>query len=238
MDFELDDEWYDQLAERYDEEFCYEAGYFQELKPYNTEYNSYYDLPRNSLVIQYGGAFYPFHNGHKEILESAIHWLDNNISNNIFSRGNPVKKYVILHVDHKDYRNSKTTVDEVLLRKDFEDALVEFEKDFNYNTWKLMVIFEDNIENSCSRNFTRLYKELFDRNNRTYFLCGGDRANYALTFKDEGYCIVSGRDDHPNFHKYKNALRNDKIIFIDGNNKTSSTDVRNKSIQLFWALAI
>ena len=213
------DSWYQTLCDRYGEEFCRIAGYFEETKPWTETYQEVFDLPTDSFVIQISGAFHPFHRGHLEMIDVAVQ------ATAIRRAWSSMPLYVVVHADHSEYRNSKGTYDHEEFIRSF-DILSEL-KDRMGLTWQ--VILEDDMPNGCSRNFTRLYSELESRNNAVWFLCGGDRANFALTFMDSGRCIVSGRDQSPIYQKYRylDRLRSE-ITFVPGNNLLSSTEIRNK----------
>lgn len=205
--------WYAELEAKYGYEFCANAGYFPELKEFD---GSYYEcinnLPFDTNIIQFSGAFHPFHEGHLDMLKNAIDFLGE------------MNGTVVIHVDHKEYRESKGVCNKMMTL----DGLNLLHNFFPYKGWDWFLVGEDNMPNGASRNFTRLYSELSDMNHNVYFLCGGDRANYSLTFIDKGYCIISGRDDAPmyNIMKYRNFNRRDRIKFVKGNNPTSSTNKR------------
>jgi nicotinic acid mononucleotide adenylyltransferase len=217
----ITDPWYKKLETQYGYDFCVHAGYFEEDRPwtdiYGHSYNATFNLPESTTVIQMSGAFYPFHEGHLSIIKQAIDAVCEN---------DPVLPIgvVVIHVDHKRYRESKGSYDEEQFKKSFE-LLADF---FPYKGFIYKLIFEDDMFLSCSRNFTRLYSELLNKNNNVIFLCGGDRASFALTFKDDGKCIVAGRDSSIEFTKYRSLLESDRCIFINGNEKISSTQIRNK----------
>ena len=205
------DHWYQKLADRYGEEFCRIAGYFDETKSFTQSYVDVFDLPKNRDVIQFSGAFYPFHEGHLEMVENAV-----NHTRNLLDWGN--KPFVVIHADHSEYRQSKGNYSEEKFLESFEIM----------NTLGIdwMLVKEDLMPDGCSRNFTRLYEELWKRNYTVAFLCGGDRANFALTFIDDGYCIVSGRDESEMYKKY-DYLCDGRIQFIEGNHPASSTAIRD-----------
>ena len=211
----IDEPWYEKLEDRYGTEFCYKAGYFDETQPFNHRYSDYFDLPEDSTVILYPGAFFPFHGGHLECLRNAIRGII------------PVKPLVVvLLCDHTEYLRKKDA------EYPIQDARDTIENLLGPLGIKYVTIFEDLIENNCSRNFTRLYQELLDNDNDVTFLFGGDHGNYALTTIDEGKTIISGRDPHPNYQKYKylDKARNCAITFVPGNNTLSSTKIRNGNV--------
>lgn len=220
-DLNCNDPWYQQLERKYGYELCVEAGYFMESKPWRGSYNDIANLPELTTVIQYSGAFYPFHEGHLETIKKAIDRIVPTAETK--ESWDDIKAYVVIHIDNHDYRSSKGKFDEDNFKNSFKllDTLLP------YKGFHACLVFEDNMENGCSRNFTRLYQELIDRRNYVYFLCGGDRANFALTFIDDGHCIVAGRSDSPVYKIYKHKLEPNGHWFLDGNNLTSSTMIRN-----------
>lgn len=209
--------WYKPLAERYGEEFCRIAGYFEETKPFVGNYRDVFDLPERKTVIQFSGAFHPFHDGHLSIVLAAVKCVKKRTTRDI---------HVIIHADHAEYRHSKGSYDEEAFLKSF-DIL-------NGHGIEWTLVREDLMPEGCSRNFTRLYTELWANYNDVYFLSGGDRANYALTFLEHGQCIIAGRDDHFMYNRYKDvrfantkSKMPNRVIFLEGNNKISSTQIRN-----------
>ena len=201
---DINEPWYHEIQKLFGFEFAIKAGYFKEDKDFNFNYYDNFELPNNKIVIQMSGAFHPFHKGHFEIAMSAYNKLiaDGYLSKDIV---------LVIHEDHDTYKKSKGDYN-----KSNDYSLIK-------NHITTFVVTESSIDNNCSRNFTRLYSELLINNKKVYFLCGGDRANFSLSFLHKGNCIVSGRDDSENYNKYKNLKG---IIFIDGNNPISSSNIR------------
>lgn len=209
---QINDPWYVGLAEKYGASFAELAGYFEEDLPYTTQYSDFYDLPQNTTVVQFSGAFYPFHEGHWKNIEDAVNVLSKDTSNGI----------AIIHADHNSYRASKGSVCEKMVN----DSLHQNRSPLP-NGWSVLVVDENDIPNNCSRNFTRLYEELESLGNRVVFICGGDRANFALTFVESGECLVVGRSDHPNFEEFKQRLQqNERIGFVERVDGFSSSNIR------------
>lgn len=210
--------FYSYLEQVYGKDFCTKAGYFHETKEWdnNVKYFDHANLPDGKTVIQFSGAFYPLHEGHIEIIQKAYQKVKSLKHKKIC---------VVLHVDHREYRESKGEYSESL----FASALVEQLTKLIHNNGKpidVRVVMEDHLPNGCSRNFTRLYNELALYNDNVYFLAGGDRANYALTFIDRGKCIVVGRETSENFQKYRFLSNKPDIHFIGGVNPMSSSAIR------------
>lgn len=210
------DLWYQKLAERYGEEFCRIAGFFDETKPFEGSYRDLFELPKFQQVIQFSGAFHPFHEGHLSIVLSAVDYI---------KRWHDSKCHVVIHADHAEYRHSKGVYEDEAFLKAF-DIL-------NGHDFDWTIVHEDKMPNGCSRNFTRLYYELWENHNKVWFLSGGDRANYALTFIETGNCIIAGREDHLMYNRYKDikfALTTPsappRVVFLPGNHPASSTEIR------------
>jgi hypothetical protein len=215
----INDEWYNDLVKRYGEKFIIKAGYFEEDYPYNQNYKEY--AVKNEPVIYYPGAFYPFHEGHLTNIINAIDSKFNNVSSGT----------VIVHFDHSSYFTSKFRFSSEM-KLLYEEGINYLKRSFPYKNWKLSIIFEDSFKNGCSRNFTRAYADLYAENKDIYFLCGGDRAAFSLTFIDKGNCIVVGRSNHPDYIFFKQFyLVNDRITFIYRNDDFSSTFIRNSELQ-------
>lgn len=215
------DEWYAKLKDRYGEEYCRLAGYFDETKPYRPDSYACLFLPERREVIQFSGAFYPFHDGHGASLEAAVRHV----------RARGIDPFVVIHVDHAEYRKAKAKWACQDFRMGTLDVVHRVARRMALPERDIFVLFEDDLPESCSRNFSRLYMELARINHRVWFLSGGDRANYALTFRDEGRCIISGRDTSPMYQKYRYLADDERIVFLDGNHPLSSTIVRKEHPQ-------
>jgi hypothetical protein len=222
----ITESWYKNLESKYGYDFCVRAGYFEETKPWGeSSYRDIFELPSGEFVIQYSGAFYPLHDGHLEVMQKAM--------DNIIERWD-TSGVVVIHVDHHEYRTSKGKYSE----EEFNKSLAKLDTLFPYKGFTYQIIAEDAMPNGCSRNFTRLYSELSDKSlyNTVYFLCGSDRANYAFTFLDDGNCYIVNRPNTINpllatmeVSVFENlgAYANETIIYLDCNNPTSSTEIRN-----------
>jgi nicotinic acid mononucleotide adenylyltransferase len=215
---DINDFWYRELEEYHGHDFCIEAGYFKENQPWGDCHYRHVNfllafLPHDEPIIQYSGAFHPIHDGHVSCIKLAI--------DAIVERTNATHGTVVLHVDHGEYRQSKGYFPADL----WYSLIADFINLFEYKGFRATVVFEDNMMFGCSRNFTRLYSELLSLGNDVYFLSGGDRANYALTFVHKGKCIIAGRSLSENFQKYR-SLESDRIWFLEGNNPASSTEIR------------
>jgi nicotinic acid mononucleotide adenylyltransferase len=202
----IDEPWYAALAERYGEAYCRTAGYFDEARPFTTPYREVFNLPAGRTVVQFSGAFHPFHEGHLDAVQSALGVLGSEVQ-------------VVVHVDHHEYRASKGDCDE----ERFRTGLNLLER----LSQPVLVIEEDRMPDGCSRNFTRLYAELSE-GNTAWFLSGGDRANYALTFKDLGRCIIAGRETAAPWREFRRLHDGERLIFVGGDHPASSTALRRR----------
>lgn len=216
----INEPWYAKMAELYGEEYCRIAGYFDEdeTRPFEGSYRRKYPNLNKLVgdVVLYSGAFHPFHEGHLSVIRAAQ---------------DVIRKYqddrdeyelinFVIHVDHSEYRNSKGAYDDRKVIQSLHDHLI--------GQCIFSIVYEDQMPNGASRNFTRLYQQLQGPERRVWFLSGGDRANYALTFRDQGRCIIAGRDQHPTFQKWRWVLPDDRrIFFVEGNHPASSTAIRN-----------
>ena len=200
----IEEPWYAEMAERYGEDHCRAAGYFDETRPFTTPYKAFFDLPTGRTVLQFSGAFHPFHEGHLDAIGSAIGALGADV-------------VVVVHVDHQEYRDSKGFCDEGRLRA----GLHLLERLPN----PVVIIQEDRLPEGCSRNFTRLYAELSE-GATVWFLAGGDRANYALTFRDKGRCIIAGRETAAAWQDRRDLHDGERLIFLGGDHPASSTSLR------------
>lgn len=211
------DPWYEVLEKKYGYEFIVQAGYFCEEKAWTKSYievfgeNFLKKSKESQTLIQFSGAFWPFHHGHADVIQKAINYLNTDL-------------LIFIHVDHIDYRRAKGHYDENKANKAFSIL----QKLHSEKTVEIRYLFEDKMPNSCSRNFTRLYQELSNVNPQTpiWFVAGGDRASFCLSFKDMGQCLIIGRDQSPFFKKFIEH-KNSRLVFIHGNCGHSSTKIRN-----------
>lgn len=209
------DRWYQVLQQKYGDDFCIEAGYFPEDKPFDFAYADYFDLPKNTTVLQFSGAFYPFHDGHWANIVQAIEHISTSVPSGV----------IIIHADHNSYRHSKGFV-----KPDIVAQSLDMTTRALPSNWTCLVVDENAVPNNCSRNFTRLYSELL-QNNRVVFVCGGDRANFALTFVDHGECLVVGRSEHKRVEEIQTQVSsNSRIKFLQRTDDFSSTAIRKKSL--------
>lgn len=212
----INDDWYQNLFNNgYSEKFIIDAGYFPEDLPYNKHYNML-EFPYQKTVIQFSGAFFPFHEGHLNNIKSAIDHIGKEDG------------IVVIHVDHNSYRSMKGKY----CFEKANDSFFILDDLFPYKGWTYQLIDENKFKNNCSRNFTRIYKILTDLENDVYFLCGGDRANFSLTFIDDGKCIVSGRSiDAQSFKEEYDLYGIDRISFLDRDDGISSSAIRNEYLK-------
>jgi nicotinic acid mononucleotide adenylyltransferase len=230
----INDPWYKTLYKRYGMEYCDRAGYFEETKPWDdsVRYADHNVLPSDDYywVFQFSGAFHPFHEGHLSVIMGALDAqaeIENAVVDGRFESfvaGGTVA--IVIHVDHSEYRNSKGEYPE----EKVVDALrLIKEAKWRGHSLNVFPVFEDAMPNGCSRNFTRLYAEL--RKNRpsykTIFVSGGDRANYALAFRDSGACTIVGRENSEMYKLYSYLPWCSRHInFVGGDNPMSSTAIR------------
>lgn len=209
------DPWYQNLDQKYGHAFCIEAGYFPEDKPFDFVYAEHFYLPQNTNVLQFSGAFYPFHDGHWANIVQAIEHIAPSAPSGV----------VVIHADHNSYRHSKGFFDPDIVAQSLDMSIRSLPKN-----WTCVVVDENKVPNNCSRNFTRLYGEL-SQTNRVVFVCGGDRANFALTFIDQGECVVVGRSDHPQSLSTQAQLNsNSRIAFLHRTDNFSSSSIRKKTL--------
>lgn len=212
----IQEPWYQKLADEYGAELAVEAGYFDEEKPWGLSYQEVWGedflkkTKSSQALIQFSGAFWPFHQGHLEILQRSIDFLSRDL-------------LIFIHVDHRDYRLSKGSFDLERAHQAFNMIRLLQSK----NSIETRFLFEDQMPNGCSRNFTRLYEELLTVNPNTevWFLAGGDRAAFSLSFKQQGHCLIVGRDQAPAFERYRSQASS-QIVFLEGHNSHSSSLIR------------
>ena len=216
---DISDPWYANLAEKYGQDFAYQAGYFEETRPFLGSYFETFPELQNAqgCVLVFSGAFFPFHEGHRSVVDGAIATR--------IALGHPAESiFVVIHMDHSEYRHSKGSYDE-------QRAVESISEHMDGLNW--ILIQEDKMPMGCSRNFTRLYSEIAHHNpGTTTFISGGDRANFALAFLDKGNVVIVGRDTSEMFqkHTYLTGIF-PRIMFRGGNLPLSSSEIRSNSTQ-------
>jgi len=180
-------------------------------------------------VILSSGSFCPIHSGHVESVELAKKEVENQGYQVIGSFLSPA---------HDNYINRKTKDKAIGIHKRIDD-IIEFirgKDDLFLDTW-------EGLANSTDVNFTDVIVRLssalsvyFNKTIDVFFVCGGDNANFALTFQNKGHVVVVNRPGYEEkFKKYKNVLDHTldeeslkRILWVENNtNDSSSTKLRN-----------
>jgi len=216
-----------------------EAGYFETKVPYDNNIKDSIDLlctpitfladklatSKNPAVLVLTGSMCPIHDGHLSMMSVAREALEKNGYDVIGGYIAP---------DHDEYINEKTKHQAINIHH-----RIKFINDQIKNIDWLAVDPWAGIFNNQSIIFTdiiyhlELYLEKYlERNVPVFFVCGGDNARFALTFKHRGHCVVVNRPSYEaSYNYYKNSLKDlPNIIWAAGNNSNSSTQIRNSII--------
>lgn len=230
------DPFYKELYDKYSYDFIEDAGYFDDsISDKESIRNNDFKLTIpvhtisrdidkciNPVVIITTGSFCPIHDGHIEMMEIAKKALSDNGYNVLAGYIAP---------DHDDYIIEKNG-DEAILAHERIGLINDKCKDIDW----LMADPSSSIFCKGSINFTEVVdnldkylKDIFDKDIKIFYVCGGDNARFAKTFKLKGNCVVIRRpsyEDH--FNKIKEELKdNDNIIWSINENSLSSTFYRS-----------
>lgn len=222
--------FYSELFDELGSDFILEAGYIDDNSDgYIDDKHAYIpcthvpninDSP-NPVVLLTTGGFSPFHEGHIQMMKNAKSALEK-IGHTV------VAGYV--SPSHDKYVLSKAKDNYNIYKR-----MTIIEKMINDHEW-LHVDGWEAIFNIGATNFTfvidRLDKYLYKWlgiHIPIYYVCGGDNARFALSFVNEGRCIVVNRPPY-NIIKYKShklLKDNNRVLWVNGDSCESSTRIRN-----------
>lgn len=236
------DPYYSGVFERGGEAALTEAGYFDTTAESADDINYMLNIPCtpldkvilglqmefNPCVLVMPGSFCPPHQGHIEAMNAAkaeVEKAGYKVIGGYLSPG------------HDEYISAKNGQGAIPAHH-----RIKLCNDITRNTWidtcpweglfaKVAVNFTDVVER------LRLYiKRHTGTDVPVFFVTGGDKANYCMAFEHQGHCVVVNRpekdgDRHRLFlyywtKFYKNQGGDDRILFADLNNNTSSTKIR------------
>lgn len=236
----LADPFYGNLYTGFGPAFIEEAGYFADGRKSTeridyaatvpcTPLSSWVDLVKdaaNPCVILSTGSFCPVHQGHLDMMEEA-------------KKGVERMGYTVLQgylsPGHDEYIFSKNTHTAIPIHQ----RLALIEKAIHAYDW-LSIDPWEGLFTTIAVNFTEVVHRLTvylehwtGQRIPVFFLCGGDNARFALTFTQKGYCVVANRPGYEDrYEKYKRqtAALSDRIIWVEGDNAMSSTQIKTTYI--------
>lgn len=180
-----------------------------------------YSVARKPIVLVSTGSFCPVHDGHIEAMEAAKRVLT--------ERGWDVIGG-LLCPDHDEYVSSKVKKGSIPIhiRLELIERKVRDRKWLAADPWGGIFV-------ECDVNFTdvirrtELYlKKYLGENVEVAFVCGGDCANFAMTFDQKGICVIVSRPGYAvkANHYYQRYSESNRIFLAEANNGLSSTEVR------------
>lgn len=229
------DKMYSSLYDKYGEDFIVDAGYFDDNVNGSIDYNLHIKCTplervkkgvlttENPAVLMICGAFNPIHDGHIASLKKAKQIVEDRTNDKILA--------TYISPSHQHYINAKKGDDAI----DIEEriSIIGQYSDIDVCPWEGMFLPAD-------VNFTEVYQRLekylelhVGKKVKVYFVCGGDNANFALSFIEYGYGVVMGRDlcyydKMFRTHRKFNELSGDQNRFFfdyDFKNPLSSTEI-------------
>ncbi len=167
-------------------------------------------------ILVMTGCMAPLHKGHLEAMFVARQRLIEEGYDGIFGYIAP---------DHDNYINTKTDSQRIDERvKTIHEAIKEID-------WLRMDLWPA-LFAGTSVNFTdviyrlQAYIKKYVGDIPVFLVAGGDNARFALTFQNEGGCVIVNRPGYEDrFQKYS-GLANNRIFFSNGGVDISSTEIR------------
>lgn len=172
---------------------------------------------KNPAILLLTGCFARFHSGHLEAISAARQRLLDAGYDKVFGYIAPA---------HDSYIQTKTN------RWKVDERVREILKQIKGIDW-LKIDYWPAFFNKCDTNFSEIYLHLEEYINRyvgaipIFYVCGADNANFALTFKNEGNCVIVNRPKYESkFWRYEYLIDNKRIFAAQLNNSESSTKIR------------
>jgi nicotinic acid mononucleotide adenylyltransferase len=166
---------------------------------------------RNSAVIVLTGCFAPIHEGHVEMLKAARQELLAKGYDSVFC---------LLAPDHDEYVKTKTPNFPIDRRAPLIAKAVAGNENWLGVDWWAAYFNDEAI------NFTDILRRIKEQAPYAdvFLACGADNARFALTFQNEGHCVIVGRGGYK--HKYAHLVDNKRIFYAEASNSQSSSIIR------------
>ena len=229
----LRDKYYSEVYREFkDEELLIKAGFlldtlkFDEIDYYNLELlTTPFDKLKtnigelkNPVVLLSTGGFYPIHEGHIRMMESAKEVLTNDgydvvggylsLSHDEYIKGKPfytIDQYERINEDRNFLKNS-----DWLMIDPWESLYV-----------KTIINFTDVIE-----RLERYLRKYVDNRIKVAYVFGGDNALFMYCFKKNGLAVCLNRYGFDTEFKEAKSIKNKNMYFIDYDDKTSEISSR------------
>lgn len=226
----LRDPYYQQVYKKYNSaETVIKAGFFEDtLEPEDIDFYNINLLTTplhklksgtNPVVLLSTGGFYPIHNGHFYMMESAKEALTK-------------KGYTVaggfLSPCHDDYISTKPYFCETA-----SERVYECQKALSNHEWLSVDPFEA-LYTKTTINFTDVIARLeaylhryFDPETQVVYVYGADNADFSYCFEDKGMGICIDRDKHhAEFINAKRYFNNERILFLENKKEYSCFESR------------
>lgn len=227
------DFFYADLYEGHGFDFIEEAGFFYDTDLIDRDIKGSLDLlctplgfenelTEKSCVLLTTGSFCPIHYGHIEMMERARQELTK-------QGWNVLRGYIA--PAHDEYIKRKCGADWI----NIDRRIQIIQKEITESDWLALDPWEG-VFNSVAVNFTDVIfrlsayiKKHLNTNIPVFYVCGSDNARFAKTFLIKGHCVVVKRPGYENQFANYQHLSSDRILFIDGNARVSSSELGHKS---------
>ncbi len=175
----------------------------------------------NPAILMTTGSFAPFHRGHLEMMETAKQCAEQYGFNVIGGYISPA---------HDEYVSVKCGSGEldVCTRIAIIEAAIKESDWLMVDRWGSLVTKRDVNFTDCITHLERYLERHIGYKPTVIYVCGGDLANFSLTFAGMGHCIVVSRPGNDKTEHYKRHPLNqhDRIMWTEGHSAAASSKIR------------
>lgn len=225
------DPYYRELHDTFGRDFIDEAGFYENNWDENTSLNYDYECTPyhflkdalaetdNPCIILATGSFNPLHDGHVEMVfkaKEACMAAGYDVIGGYFAP------------DHDKYVSTKPNSISINHRIELINSKIKHVDWLAVDPW--MGLFCP-VALNFTQTIERLQKYLYSKLHchiPIFFVCGGDNARFALTFKLKGHCVIVDRpDSQETLKSYRYSLvDNKRILYIYNDNNSASKNIR------------
>lgn len=173
-----------------------------------------------SAIVVLSGCFAPIHASHISMLAAA--------RKELLSKGYD-SVFCLLAPDHDEYVQTKTDKFPIDRRAPLIAKAVAGNEDWLGVDWWAAYFNDEaiNFTDILHRVRTQISEDLHSGRSDVFLACGADNARFALTFQNEGHCVIVGRGGYEN--KYANLVDNKRIFYAEASSDESSTKIRKEA---------
>jgi nicotinic acid mononucleotide adenylyltransferase len=231
------DPFYSKLFEKYGLEYLKDIGFFFDSSQSDTPISAFDNVLCTGVsmidtskkytkpcVLLATGSFCPIHDGHVDMMKQAKQALQQrgwDVLGGYFSPG---------HEQYVEYKTGSKYI-ETFERIDIINNKIKNEPWLRVDPWEA-------VFNSVAVNFTDVIlrlksylKSVTGLDIDVVYVCGSDNARFAATFEFEGNCVVVNRPQANVNASHYFHFANDRVIFCDGFNSESSSNIRKSKIE-------